>query len=172
MIRLGFTIILSLVISMGHSMSVKEKHVYGYVEKVYIPELKESVKAKLDTGAKSSSLSAVNIQETEEGETTYLTFTVPLKSGAITLKKPLVGKVKIKTRAGEYNKGKTKPKPLRRPIVKMTIQLGSQSREIEVNLTNRKRFNYPLLLGREALIEFGCIVDPAQAFLAETKEKK
>ncbi len=170
MIRLGLTILLCLALSIGQAMSAKEKHIFGYVEKVYIPELKASVKAKLDTGAKSSSLSAVNIQETEEGNQIYLTFTIPLKSGPITLKRPLVGKVKIKTRAGEHIQGKVKPKPLHRPVVNLTIKMNSQTQVIQVNLTNRKRFNYPLLLGRETLIELGCVVDPAGSFLADKQK--
>jgi len=170
MIRNITTLLLCLAVNIGQAMTVKEKHIYGYVEKVSIPALKTTVKAKLDTGAKSSSLSAVNIQEQKENGKTFLTFTIPLKSGSVKLKKELVGEVKIKTRASERIKGKIKA--LHRPIVKMNVQLGSQSREIEVNLTNRKRFNYPLLLGRDALIEFGCIVDPAESFLADSKEKK
>jgi hypothetical protein len=150
---------------------MKEKHIFGYVERVNLPELKASVKAKLDTGAKSSSLSAINIQETEEGETIYLTFTVPLKTGSVTMKRPLVGKVKIKSRAGEHVKGKVTPKPIHRPVINLIVQLGTKTREIEVNLTNRKRFNYPLLLGRDALIQFDIVVDPAVSFIAETKEK-
>lgn len=172
MIRLGLAILIYCVVGIGQAMNVEEKHIFGYVEKIYIPELKATVKAKLDTGAKSSSLSAINIQESEEGNKIYLTFTVPLKSGPITVKAPLVGEVKIKSRAGEYTHGKTKPQPLHRPVINLTIKLNSQSHEIKVNLTNRKRFNYPLLLGREALIELGCIVDPSEAFLADKKEQK
>ena len=175
MIRPLLTTILCLLVTIGHAMSVKEKHIYGYVEKVYIPALKTSLKAKLDTGANSSSLSAVNIQETEEGDTTYLTFTVPFKTGSVTLKKPLVGEVKIKSRAGENLKktnGKPKPKPIHRPVIKLLVKLGSETRDIDVNLTNRKRFNYPLLLGRRALIQFDSIIDPSEVFLADSKEKK
>jgi len=35
---------------------------------------------------------------------------------------------------------------------------------IKVNLTNRKRFIYPLLLGRDAIIAFNGAVDPALTF--------
>ena len=43
----------------------------------------------------------------------------------------------------------------------MRVKLGSEERVIRVNLTNRKRFIYPLLLGREAIIAFNGIIDPS-----------
>ncbi len=40
-----------------------------------------------------------------------------------------------------------------------------QCKTIEVNLTDRSNFNYPLLLGRKALIAFDAIVDPGQQYI-------
>jgi hypothetical protein len=43
----------------------------------------------------------------------------------------------------------------------MRLRLGEKEREVRVNLTNRKRFIYPLLLGREAILAFNGLIDPA-----------
>ena len=49
---------------------------------------------------------------------------------------------------------------MRRPVVLMNIRLGNKTRTIRVNLTNRKHFIYPMLLGREAILAFDGVVDP------------
>ncbi len=59
---------------------------------------------------------------------------------------------------------------VKRPVVRMLIQLGEQQQSIRVNLTNRKRFLYPLLLGREALIAFNGVVDPALTYTVKKKD--
>ena len=43
----------------------------------------------------------------------------------------------------------------------MRIKLSDKEQVIRVNLTNRKRFIYPLLLGREAIIAFDGLIDPS-----------
>ena len=42
----------------------------------------------------------------------------------------------------------------------MRIRLAEKEQTIRVNLTNRKRFIYPMLLGREAIIAFDGLIDP------------
>ena len=44
-------------------------------------------------------------------------------------------------------------------MVLMNVQIGEKKRKIPVNLANRKRFIYPLLLGRDAIIDFDGLVD-------------
>jgi hypothetical protein len=60
---------------------------------------------------------------------------------------------------------------IKRPVVSMPIQLGHETRTIRVNLANRKRFTYPLLLGREALVAFNGVIDPAQKFTLQHQHK-
>jgi hypothetical protein len=51
----------------------------------------------------------------------------------------------------------------RRPVVKMWICLGHLMREVEVNLTSRSEFLYPMLIGRSAM-RGSIIVDPDLTF--------
>lgn len=146
----------------GEVVASESKIVYGYVEKVTLLDKNITLSAKLDTGAKTASLSAIRIKEVNENGKTYLTFTVPTKSEDYFFKAEYAGRVRIKPRMGEYQKT---PVAFKRPMIKLKVKLGNQVRLITFNLTNRKRFNYPILLGRDALVAFEGVVDPSSAFL-------
>ena len=148
------------------------KIIYGYVEKATIIDKNLTLAAKLDTGAKTASLSAVAIKFHKENGKQYLTFTIPAKQGDVKCKAEYIGKANIKPRMGEYLKDLSHLNFIKRPVVKMNIRLGTKEREIRVNLTNRKRFNYPMLLGREAIVAFDGLVDPGHTFLLKLDEKQ
>lgn len=165
--------ILLLFVSTGYSMH--NKITYGYVEKVELVEKKLMLYAKLDTGAKSASLNAIHIQEVIQNDKPYLRFIVPSKQGDVEFIAEYLGKVRIKVRAGEIKTHSVQP--LQRPMVLLKMRIGNIERDILVNLTNRKRFNYPLLLGRDAINAFSGLVDPSMAFNissqhAQLKSKK
>lgn len=167
--RLILTLFIILSLLSGQTMAKAEPQIYGYVEKVTLVDKNLTLSAKLDTGAKSSSLNATEIKEIEVKGVPYLRFTVPSKSGDQVFECEYIGKVKIKVRASEANPKLLKTTPIKRPVVLINVQLGDKVRAIRVNLTNRKRFNYPLLLGREAIIDFNGAVDPARTFTAKPK---
>ncbi len=150
----------------GNAMADDNKTVYGYIEKATLVDNNITFAAKLDTGAKSASLNAVDIHDLEIDGVPYIRFTVPTKKGPVVFQKKYLGLVKIKKRAGERKKTILDEGPIKRPVVAMTIKLGKETRSIRVNLTNRKHFLYPLLLGRDAIIEFGGIIDPSQTYLS------
>lgn len=145
-------------------MCAEAKDTYGYVEKVELLGKSVMLSAKLDTGAKSASLSAIRITSVERDGKPYLDFVIPSKFGEIPMSAPYVGKVKIKVRAGEKKKTSLVPLPITRSVVLIALRLGDKVREIPMNLTNRKRFNYPILLGRDAIKAFDGVVDPALVF--------
>ena len=53
-----------------------------------------------------------------------------------------------------------------RPVIELDICMGSAMRSIEVNLTDRSAFQYPLLIGSEALKRFDALVDPSLKYAA------
>lgn len=151
-------------------MAAHEKNIYGYVEKVTLLGKNLTLSAKLDTGAKSASLNATNIREVDVKGVPYLRFDVPTAKGPVEFECEYIGKVKIKPRVGEMKAALSKQAAIKRPIVLMHMQLGKKVRAIQVNLTNRKRFIYPLLLGRDAIKDFDGIIDPALSFALKPKE--
>lgn len=150
-------------------MAKNGAHIFGFVEKATLVDKELTLSAKLDTGAKSASLSAINITELDVDGVPYLRFTVPAKDKNYIFECRYIGKVKIKVRANETNPGAIASTPIKRPVVLLNVQLGDQVKAIRVNLTNRKRFIYPLLLGRDAIIAFNGAVDPALTFTLKSK---
>lgn len=159
--RLFTLLFLSWSLLAGNAMANHEKMIYGYIEKATLTDKDLTLSAKLDTGAKSASLNATHITKIEVNGKSWLSFIVPSKEGDIAFKCEYVGNVNIKVRAGEAHADPLLRQPISRPVVLMPLRLGEQEKMIRVNLTNRKRFIYPLLLGREAIIAFNGIIDPS-----------
>lgn len=161
--RLCVTFFLLWALCLGQVFA-HNKRVYGYLEEVILLDQHLTLPAKLDTGAKSASLYAKRIRTIDINGKPYIQFIVPTKAGDMQFKCAYVGEVNIKARSGEIAGRKLKNPFMRRPVVNMPVQLGGEIRTIRVNLANRRRFSYPLLLGREALIAFDALVDAKQTF--------
>lgn len=170
--RLIPTLFIFLSLMSGPFMTTNATQIYGYVEKISLLDKNLILSAKLDTGAKSASLHATHITEINVKGIPYLRFTVPTKTGDYTFECEYKGRVKIKVRSGENGSELLPHAPIKRPIVLLNIQLGNQVKTIKVNLTNRKRFLYPLLLGRDAIIAFNGIIDPALTFTVKSESIK
>ncbi len=154
----------------GYAMADNEKIIYGFIEKATLVDKELTLSAKLDTGAKSASLNATHIKEVSVEGKPYLQFIVPSKEGDIAFQCEYVGKVRIKVREGEASDiNPLLRKSINRPVVLMRIKLANQEQVVRVNLTNRKRFIYPLLLGREAIIAFNGIIDPQRKYTLQNK---
>ena len=151
----------------AHFAEAYEKMVFGVVEKItFIPE-NVTVSAKLDTGAKTSSLGVVEMKIQEENKEKWVHFAVNTKKGVVYFTKKLEGYKKIKIRHAEKKINKLDRGYVSRPVVLMEVQLGDRRQVIEVNLANRKNFIYPFLLGRVAIAQLGGIIDPSQRFTAK-----
>lgn len=134
---------------------------FGWIEPVLILNDQIELKAKLDSGAKTSSLDATNIEYFEWNGKTWIRFTItdPVLDVPFTLERPRVRDVLIKRHNTETQ---------RRPVVLMEICIGNYVREVEVNLIDRSRFLYRLLLGRSAL-EGIAVIDPQSTLLSQPK---
>ena len=157
-----FSVLISgfLLATSGMSMA-KTKQIYGYIEPVKVDN-EISLFAKLDTGAKSASLYAINVQiKTQDGKKRAY-FTVPMENGQPhKMSAPFVGYVRIKVRHGEKKAIGYKKQFVRRPVVTLFVKMGDKKRKLRVDLANRENFNYPMLLGRDAIKRFDGIIDPA-----------
>ena len=136
---------------------------YGVFEKVTIPELSGSViKAKLDTGAVTTSLGADKIELLKKNDSDWVRFT-PQIEGASVMERPLVRHSNIKLRVSESEESTRS----QRPVIMLNICFDGKLYPAEVNLADRGRFNYPLLVGRNTLIDFGAVIDPSLKYQAE-----
>lgn len=152
---------LSLVLLVGLTPPAQARGVYGWVEfvELHLGDQPLKLKAKLDTGARSSSLDATDIVPFERDGERWVRFRVSLPGLEKTalMEQPVVRYVRIKRHRGPND---------RRPVIRLPLCLGDELRTVEVNLTDRGRFIYPLLLGRKALTRLA-VVDPARTFMRQ-----
>lgn len=143
--------------------AAQPKHtVLGWVEWGKIKGTDHVVKAKLDSGAKTTSINAEVVREFEKDGKEYLLYHVKMSDAAdavpATFESPITRWVKIRTKRGNH---------IRRPVVEMEICVGGIPMKGEVNLANRDHFNYPILIGRNMLKKKNIVIDSGDSFLAE-----
>jgi hypothetical protein len=117
------------------------------------------IKAKIDTGARSSSLHAFDIHVAGEGKHPWVHFKVhPIQRDSVTI-------VQCKVRLHEYRNVKSSSGHSElRPIIRTPMQLGDETWPIELTLTSRDEMGFRMLLGREA-IRGRFVVDPNRSYL-------
>ncbi len=133
--------------------------VAGWIERVWLQEdgKRVSVRAKLDTGAKSSSINAPQYREFKRGGKTWLSFAVTNNKGqTIEIEAPLLRIARIR-RAGV--------KVRERPVVELGICVGGHHGVTEFTLADRSDLNYPVLIGRRFLKD-RILVDSGRSFSA------
>nr|WP_262923546.1 MULTISPECIES: ATP-dependent zinc protease [Pseudomonas] len=144
-----------------------EPTLYGRYEYITLPEIGETLKAKMDTGALTASLSARDIERfTRDGEQ-WVRFRLATKDADGKVYEHKLARIsKIKARSDEEDDEGETLEAARRPVVELELCLGEVKRTVEVNLADRSNFNYPLLIGAKALREFKAAVNPARKFTA------
>ncbi len=137
------------------------KVIAGWVEKVRLPDNDHVIKAKLDTGAKTSSIHAINVEPFEKDDEPWVRFDVVLD------KKP-----KLITQAMELPRHRVvlikdhDDAADRRPVVMMDICFDGRVHSTQFSLADRGRFVYPVLLGRRFLKDVA-VVDADATFLTQ-----
>lgn len=134
--------------------------VIGWREWVSLPGLGvNAIKAKIDTGARTSALHAYGVRvETIDGKEVVHFRVYPVqrqRRGAIRVTAPLVGWKVIRSSSGHSS---------RRPVIRTTLGWMGQRWPIEITLTNRDQMGFRMLLGRQA-IRRHAIVDPARSYI-------
>lgn len=142
--------------------AMAEKNIYGLIESVQLDDFAHTViKAKLDTGAVTTSLGVTDIEYFTKDGQEFVRFKPQLKGQHSNwIEKPIVRVSRIKVRAGDSD-SKTHTD---RPVVMMQLCINGQFHLIEVNLADRSRFRYPLLIGSTALVQMNALVDPSEHF--------
>ncbi|HPD61092.1 MAG TPA: RimK/LysX family protein [Thermodesulfobacteriota bacterium] len=146
----------------------EQKVVVGWLEKVYIPRHDFSLRAKMDTGAKNSSLHAVDIEYVQakgKPQGSKVRFKVIDTEGEYRIMEAdVIGEAKVKRPRQETSMDKLTVDLETRPVVELEICLAGITKRIQVNLTNRSGMNYRFILGRSALTgDF--VVDVTKKFI-------
>lgn len=137
-----------------------DKVMLGWREWVALPELGiEAIKAKVDTGARSSALHTFDLDTFSENGITKVHFCIHPYQHDLSIVSECVAEL-IDQRNVTDSGGHTEL----RPVILTPVRLGHSSKNIEITLTNRENMKFRMLLGRTAM--FGdCIVDPAKSYL-------
>lgn len=147
-------------------MNSKEMLIVGWREWISLPDLNlMQIKAKMDTGAKTSSLHAVNIEEFTHYGWDYVRFEVHPDQEDLSVTKMCEARIMdrriVKSSCGEREK---------RPFIKTSLFIGGRHIQIELNLSNREHMGVPILIGREAMTP-GVLVNPSKKFILGRRKK-
>ncbi len=133
--------------------------VVGWREWVSLPTVGvDWIKAKIDTGARTSAIHAFDQQEIERNGERWVRFSVhPWQASdedAVTVERPLLELRTVRSSSGHAED---------RPLVHLDVTLSGRTVTAEVSLSRRDEMGFRMLVGREALAQ-GFLVDPALSY--------
>lgn len=140
----------------------KEEFLLGWREWVSLPRLEiPAVKAKIDTGARTSALHAFWLETFHENSQRKVRFGIHPIQGRVDIALIRAAEIideRIITDSGGHRE--------KRYVILTPIQIGDQQWPIEITLTNRDTMQFRMLLGRTALAARGIKVVPDASYLA------
>lgn len=144
----------------------EEKLSIGWQEWVSLPNLKiPAIKAKIDTGAKTSSLHSFKIKPIIKNRKDFVRFSVhPIqrnKTVSISCCCPIFDIRNVMSSNGLVEE---------RFVIQSLLCLGNEKWEIEITLSDRDPLQFRMLLGREAL-DSRVVIDPSKALLTKKYPK-
>jgi hypothetical protein len=139
--------------------AAQDMEILGWVEYARLPAVDLELKAKLDTGAETSSLDARIIKKFRKDGKRWVRFAVIDREHG-------TEHVLVRERARTIGVVQHDGSRQTRPVVTMVVCVAGRQMETEVSLIDRSEFIYALLLGRSALSSFA-LVDPGSTFLGE-----
>lgn len=139
----------------------------GWREWVELPDIGSGkLKAKTDTGARSSALHVVSTEEYEENGVKFVRFEVhPEQRDTSTVwraESPIVDYREIRSSNGKIDL---------RPVILTDLVALGDTFPIELTLADRSEMGFRMLLGREAL-RGRFLVDPGRSYLGGRRKRK
>lgn len=151
--------------ALANKMSTKEithvddKTVLGQAEWVHVSTLKDNFKGRIDTGAATSSINAVDIKRFERDGEKWVRFNITHSEGekaeVIEAKIERIAKIVQSSKPGEETE---------RPVVKLHVRIGDVANLSEFTLTNRLHMEYPVLIGRTFMQDV-VLVDVSEEYI-------
>ncbi|MFQ3787416.1 ATP-dependent zinc protease [Halomonas sp. A29] len=144
------------------SETLSSKEMVGRAEWIGLPDVGTYLRARVDSGANTSSLSATDVTRFERDGEDWVRFKLGLNDDDIVvdnvrdewIERPVERRVRILQAAGSES----------RPVVSMMMSLGPIRETVEFTLSDRTHLNYPVLLGRRFLMDIA-VIDVAENYL-------
>lgn len=138
----------------------------GWREWVSIPTLGvDHLKAKLDTGARTSAIHAYDVTPFERDGSEWVRFSVHpwqrSESDAVTAELPVLDRRTVRSSSGHRED---------RVVVTVDVIVAGRTVPAELTLTNRSQLGFRMLIGREALRP-QILVDPGRSYLGGRPDK-
>ncbi|MDN3701456.1 RimK/LysX family protein [Vibrio artabrorum] len=134
--------------------------ILGGIEKVSIDLIAQSFDARVDTGASTSSLNAVDIKKFERNSKNWVKFHLDDKAQAAEDKKwieaPILRYVKIRQ--------STNAQTERRAVIELWVKVGNIHEKAQFTLADRSQMTHPVLLGREFIKDIA-LVDVSKKYV-------
>jgi ribosomal protein S6--L-glutamate ligase len=138
---------------------VANRYILGWEEWVSLPELGlPAIKAKVDTGARTSALHAYFVEPVQVEGVAMVRFGVhpiPRRDDV-----EIICTARIKDRREVTSSNGEREN---RYVIETPIRIGDREWPIEITLTNRNAMTYRMLIGRQAITD-DILVDPATSF--------
>lgn len=137
--------------------------ILGSEEWVYVPAIDQTYKARIDTGATTSSISASNIVPFERDGKDWVQFNVDIDGKASKeFKLPVERWAKVRQSSSEEVD--------KRPVVVTYIQVGDLKEQTEFTLAERGHMKFPILLGRSFFRDVA-VVDVSKKYIQNKPSK-
>jgi len=151
-------VLMSALITSAWSDTI-DLQILGWIENAQLPDPGLKLKAKLDTGAETSSLDARVLKKFRKAGKRWVRFVVVSRESG---EEFIMVRERVRTIGVVQHDGSRQT----RPVVMLEICIAGQLLNTEVSLVDRSEFNYPLLLGRSALALLA-LVDAGNTFLSQ-----
>lgn len=143
------------------------KEILGRSEWIGLPNVGSYLKARIDSGATTSSLSATEITRFERDGENWVRFKLGLNEADTAvdsvrdewIEAPVERRVRIIQASGEDS----------RPVISLLMTLGPLRETVQFTLNDRTHLDHPVLLGRRFLMDIA-VIDVAEQYLHERPE--
>ena len=154
--------------SVQKGTSPRQRRVYGWKEWILFVHKKKALRAKFDTGARTSSIHAENIRRIRRHGDDWVAFTIvdPKRDSAgrhsVRYECPVARTAKIRNADGQRSE---------RIVVELDFWLGGEKHRAEFSLNTRHDMLNPVLLGRFVIKKLGW-VDAGRTYLTGREPRK
>ena len=132
--------------------------IVGYAEDALILPEGLAMQARMDTGARTAAINAVDIQRYSKNGEDWVRFTVKAGDRAMVFHRRVAGRLTIR-RAGHADREQV--------VVQLGICVAGYYKHARVRLADRSNMTYPLLIGRRLMASGGLVIDSAAEFLSK-----
>jgi hypothetical protein len=151
----------------GDVEALQNKTLLGRNEWVGFPNIGTYLKARIDSGANTASLSARDITEFEREGEDWIRFKLALDENDVVIdgvrdewiEAPIERRVRVIQASGEES----------RPVVSLLMQLGPIKQNVDFTLNDRSHLDYPVLLGRRFMMDIA-LIDVARRYIYDRPE--